>query len=303
MSRTRCRPTRRVPSTPSAPSCRPSGSSCSSSGILAADDNLGLMLGLLVAGGLFLVWFFLSVRAKERAGEGAAAVDQPVPQPDLEPRPDHPEHPVADAHGDLVRGRRLPAGRARLRRDRDRRDLHRGHGGSAPDVTRLPSGSRSGGPSGRLIMAGFVLTIVGIGILLAMVSRLPECLGLRARVVPDRPGSRADADPVGQRRAVVLRRGAARRDLGPVPERVQPRLVPRHRDRRHDPRRRHRRHTGALVRPRPGRPGASASSDWSPRPSSLANPPRRPRCRHRGPAEGGRQRRESVPSHVPSPGA
>jgi MFS family permease len=38
-------------------------------GILAADDNLWLMVAMLVAGGLVLLWFFLSVRAKERAGE------------------------------------------------------------------------------------------------------------------------------------------------------------------------------------------------------------------------------------------
>jgi MFS family permease len=37
-------------------------------GILAADNNVWLMLGLLVAGGLVLLWFFLSVRAEERAG-------------------------------------------------------------------------------------------------------------------------------------------------------------------------------------------------------------------------------------------
>ncbi|MET9634110.1 MFS transporter [Lentzea sp. NPDC006480] len=38
------------------------------SGVLAADNNLWLMLGLLVAGALTLVWFLHSVRAKERAG-------------------------------------------------------------------------------------------------------------------------------------------------------------------------------------------------------------------------------------------
>jgi MFS family permease len=37
-------------------------------GILAADQNLWLMVGLLLAGALVMVWFFLSVRAKERAG-------------------------------------------------------------------------------------------------------------------------------------------------------------------------------------------------------------------------------------------
>jgi len=38
-------------------------------GILAADNNLWLMIGLIVAGTTILVLFFVSVRAKERAGE------------------------------------------------------------------------------------------------------------------------------------------------------------------------------------------------------------------------------------------
>jgi MFS family permease len=38
-------------------------------GILAADDNAWLMISLITAGALVLVWFFLSVRAKERAGK------------------------------------------------------------------------------------------------------------------------------------------------------------------------------------------------------------------------------------------
>jgi MFS family permease len=38
-------------------------------GIMAADDNGWLMLGLMVAGALVLAWFFLSVRAKERRGD------------------------------------------------------------------------------------------------------------------------------------------------------------------------------------------------------------------------------------------
>ena len=37
-------------------------------GILAADNNAWVMITLLVAGALVLVWFFASVRAKERAG-------------------------------------------------------------------------------------------------------------------------------------------------------------------------------------------------------------------------------------------
>ncbi|GLW34901.1 MFS transporter [Actinoplanes regularis] len=38
------------------------------SGILAADDNGWVMLGLMVAGAAVLAWFFASMRAKERAG-------------------------------------------------------------------------------------------------------------------------------------------------------------------------------------------------------------------------------------------
>ena len=38
-------------------------------GILAADNNLWLMLALLAAGALVLVWFFAWVRGKERAGK------------------------------------------------------------------------------------------------------------------------------------------------------------------------------------------------------------------------------------------
>ncbi len=38
------------------------------SGILAADDNGWVMLGLMVAGAAVLTWFFASMRAKERAG-------------------------------------------------------------------------------------------------------------------------------------------------------------------------------------------------------------------------------------------
>ena len=38
-------------------------------GILAADDDLGLMFGLMAAGAAVLAWFFVHVRARERAGK------------------------------------------------------------------------------------------------------------------------------------------------------------------------------------------------------------------------------------------
>ena len=40
-------------------------------GILAADQNLALTLGLMLAGAAVLTWFFLSMRAKERSGRTA----------------------------------------------------------------------------------------------------------------------------------------------------------------------------------------------------------------------------------------
>ena len=41
------------------------------SGILATDNNIWLMIALVTAGALVLLWFFLSMRAKERAGKEA----------------------------------------------------------------------------------------------------------------------------------------------------------------------------------------------------------------------------------------
>ncbi len=60
-----------------------------------------------------------------------------------------------------------------------------------------------------LIIAGFVVTLAGIGVLLALVHGVVECPRLRARTPADRPGARIDADAVGEHRAVELARGAA----------------------------------------------------------------------------------------------
>ncbi len=56
----------------------------------------------------------LRLGAQPGAGwEGGAAVDGPLPQPHLQPRPRHPERPVAHAHGHVVRRLRLPSSGAR----------------------------------------------------------------------------------------------------------------------------------------------------------------------------------------------
>ncbi len=96
-------------------------------GILAADTNGWLMIALIVAG----AWC-PDVVLRQCARQGAqrsraAAVHRTVPQPDVEPRPGHPEPAVAVADGDVLRRRCVPAGGPWLRRDPDRSHLHRGN--------------------------------------------------------------------------------------------------------------------------------------------------------------------------------
>ena len=88
-----------------------------------------------------------------------------------------------------------------------------------------------------LIAAGFATTVVGIGLLLGLVNAASSSAWAFAPgPAVDRSRARRDADPVGQPRAVRLPRGEAGRDLRAVAQHLQPRLVVRHRDRRHDPR-------------------------------------------------------------------
>ena len=96
-------------------------------GILQAGNNNTLLVIFLALGAAFLLWFFLHIRSSERAGKGAVAVHEPVSQPHVQPRARHPEHPMAAADGDHVRRLSVPADRARVQRDQDRRHLHRGN--------------------------------------------------------------------------------------------------------------------------------------------------------------------------------
>ena len=95
-------------------------------------------------GALFLGWFFLHIRSAEKDGQGPAAVTAAVPQPDLEPRAGHPEHPVADHAGVLLRDLGLPAAGPRLQRDPDRPDADPRHD-RHPAGLRRPRGGWPGG--------------------------------------------------------------------------------------------------------------------------------------------------------------
>ena len=95
-------------------------------GILQAGTNRTLLIVFLVVAVVVLLWFFLHIRSRERAGKEPLLSTGALPQPHLEPGPGHPERPVAHAHGHLVRRLGLPADRARLQRHRDGTCLHRG---------------------------------------------------------------------------------------------------------------------------------------------------------------------------------
>ena len=206
-------------------------------GILAADDNVWLMLGLLVAGALVLAGFFLWVRHEERAGQ------EPLLSTSLfRNRTSNLGLVTQNVQWLLLLGVSFTVS-AYLQVVRGYDAIQTGVIFTAATVGLLLSSLAAERFAKRraqrtLILAGFVVTIAGIGVLLALVAGTPSRVGLRARAVPHRVRPRRHADPVGQPRAVQLRGGAAGRDLRPVPQRVEPRLLARHRDRRHHPRRR-----------------------------------------------------------------
>ena len=224
-------------------------------GILAADDNLVLTLALMVVGALVLVGFFLTVRAKERAGEepllSTALFRNRTSNLGLVTQNTQwlmliGTSFVVSAYLQVVRGydavetgvifTAATAGPADFV-DR-RRAPRQAVPTTDPDPGRLRRHARRDRCPAR---PG---------------ERFPERLGLRTGALRDRTGHRRDADPLGQRRAVELPRAPAGRDLGAVAQRVQPRLVARRRHRRHDPRGRY--HVGpkALLRARDGRIGS-----------------------------------------------
>ena len=214
-------------------------------GILAADNNGWLMLILIGTGAAVLVGFFVSVRAKERAGK------EPLLSTSLfRNRTSNLGLVTQNTQWLLLIGVSFVVS-AYLQVVRDYNAIETGVIFTAATVGILVSSLAAGRltkryPQRTLIVVGFVVTIVAVGVLILMVTREPEHMGLRTRPAPDRPGDRWHAHPIGQCRAIKLPRRSTGRDLGTLAKCVQPRLLPRRRDRRHHPRRRHRQH------PRPG---------------------------------------------------
>ena len=142
-------------------------------GILAADDNGWLMVALLVAGALVLVWFFLSVRAKERAGR------EPLLSTSLfRNRSSNLGLVTQNIQWLMLLGVSFVVA-AYLQVVRGYDAIETGVIFTAATVGLLMSSLGAERFARRraqrtLIMTGFVITISGIGVLLAMVSGSPS---------------------------------------------------------------------------------------------------------------------------------
>ena len=138
-------------------------------GILAADNNLWLTLALLAAGALVLVWFFASVRGKERAGK------EPLLSTDLF------RNRISNL-GLVTQGSQwlilmgvsfVVSGYLQVVRHYDA--IQTGVIFTAATVGLLASSLAAARLAKRyaqrtLILAGFIVTIAGIGVLLALVT-------------------------------------------------------------------------------------------------------------------------------------
>ena len=121
-----------------------------------------------------------------------------------------------------------------------------------------------------LIVAGFIVTLCGIALLLAMVKGSPSAWAFAPGLLFIGLGVGVMLTPSVNVVQSSFPGRAAGGDIRPVPQRVQPGLVTRHGSRRHHPRRRARR---LGVRPRDDRAGCR----WGHRTGSRLAPPDEPR--------------------------
>jgi MFS family permease len=247
------------------------GMFCVVLGILQADSDPALMAALLAIGAALLAGFFIYVRGRERAGK------EPLLSTAMfKNRTANLGLATQNIQWLLLMGVSFVVA-VFLQTVRGYNAIETGVIFTAATVGVLASSLGAERFARRrrqktLIMAGFVVTAAGIGVLLALVLARG---GLRARPPAHRPRARRDADPVGQPRAVELPRAAAGRDLGAVAQHLEPRLVLRHGDRRHDP----------GLGPRVGQHVVRARDD---RPGSIVGRRARRRDHASGPPRGGR---------------
>jgi MFS family permease len=142
-------------------------------GILAADNNGWLMLALIAAGALVLLWFFRSVRAKERAGK-----EPLLPTELFRNRTSNLALVTQNIQWLLLLGVSFVVA-AYLQVVRGYDAIQTGVIFTAATVGLLASSLGAERfarrrPQRTLIMAGFLVTIAGIGVLLAMVIGSPS---------------------------------------------------------------------------------------------------------------------------------
>jgi MFS family permease len=142
-------------------------------GILAADNNGWVMLALLAAGALVLAWFFRSVRAKERAGK-----EPLLPTVLFRNRTSNLALVTQNIQWLLLIGVSFVVA-AYLQVVRGYDAIQTGVIFTAATVGLLASSLAAERLAGRraqrtLVMAGFLVTIAGIGVLLAIVTGSPS---------------------------------------------------------------------------------------------------------------------------------
>jgi MFS family permease len=142
-------------------------------GILAADQNLALMFALLVAGAVVLTWFFLNMRAKERAGRAAL-----LPTSLFRNRTSNLGLVTQNVQWLLLTGVSFVVS-AYLQVVRGYNAIETGVIFTAVTAGLLASSLAAERlakrrPQRTLILVGFVVTIAGIGILLALVIGTPS---------------------------------------------------------------------------------------------------------------------------------
>jgi MFS family permease len=142
-------------------------------GILAADDNLWLMIGLLLLGFLVLGWFFRTVRAKERVG-----VEPLLPTSMFRNRTSNLGLVTQNTQWLVLMGVSFTVA-AYLQTVRGYDAIQTGVIFTAATLGILASSLAAERLAKRylqrtLVMAGFVVTVAGIGVLLALVSGSPS---------------------------------------------------------------------------------------------------------------------------------
>ena len=141
-------------------------------GILAADDNLWLMGGLLLLGALVLAWFFRTVRAKERIG-----VEPLLPSSLFRNRTSNLGLVTQNTQWLVLMGVSFTVA-AYLQTVRGYDAIQTGVIFTAATLGILASSLAAERLAKRrsqrtLVMTGFIVTVVGIGVLLTLVSGSP----------------------------------------------------------------------------------------------------------------------------------